>query len=57
MPKLISLFSGCGGFDLGFKKAGFKICYANDNERKLEETYNKNLKHKIIIQDIRKIDK
>ena len=57
MPKLISLFSGCGGFDLGFKKAGFKICFANDNERKLEETYNKNLKHKIIIQDIRKIDK
>ena len=22
-PRLISLFSGCGGMDLGFKKAGF----------------------------------
>ena len=46
MPKLISLFSGCGGFDLGFKKAGFKIVFANDNEKKLKETYEKNLKHK-----------
>lgn len=57
MPKLISLFSGCGGFDLGFKKAGFKICFANDNEKKLRETYEKNLKHKITIEDIRNIDK
>ena len=23
--KLISLFSGCGGLDLGFEKAGFEI--------------------------------
>ena len=24
--KVISLFSGCGGLDLGFEKAGFEIC-------------------------------
>ena len=42
MPKLISLFSGCGGFDLGFKKAGFKIVFSNDNEKKLEEAKIKN---------------
>ena len=29
-PRLISLFSGCGGMDLGFKKAGFDIVFAND---------------------------
>ena len=23
--KIISLFSGCGGLDLGFKKAGFEV--------------------------------
>lgn len=57
MPKLISLFSGCGGFDLGFKKAGFKIVFSNDNEKKLEETYLKNLKHPILIKDIRNINK
>lgn len=27
----ISLFSGAGGLDLGLKKAGFNIVYANDN--------------------------
>jgi len=29
-PCLISLFSGCGGMDLGFKQAGFNIVWAND---------------------------
>lgn len=55
--KVISLFSGCGGFDLGFKKAGYEIVYANDNDKNVKETYEKNLKHKIIIEDIRNIDK
>ena len=27
---LISLFSGCGGMDLGFKQCGFDILWAND---------------------------
>ena len=24
---VISLFSGCGGLDLGFERAGFKYCF------------------------------
>jgi len=46
---VISLFAGCGGFDLGFKKAGFEIIYANDNKKNIKETYEKNIKHKILI--------
>jgi DNA (cytosine-5)-methyltransferase 1 len=45
--KIISLFSGCGGLDLGFTKAGFELVYANDNDRIVWETFEKN--HKITI--------
>lgn len=45
--KVISLFSGCGGFDLGFKNAGFEIVYANDFDKAIWETYEKN--HKMLI--------
>jgi len=40
--KIISLFSGCGGLDLGFERAGFKIIFANDNDKDVIETYEKN---------------
>lgn len=43
---VISLFSGCGGLDYGFKNAGFQIIYANDIDAKVKETYEKNLGHK-----------
>lgn len=45
--KVVSLFSGCGGLDLGFARAGFKIMYANDNDPAVWETYEKNHKIKI----------
>ena len=31
-PRLVSLFSGCGGMDLGFEQAGYEIVWANDIE-------------------------
>ena len=40
--KIASLFSGCGGLDLGFTKAGFEMVYANDFDKVCWETFEKN---------------
>lgn len=42
-PKQIYLFSGCGGMDLGFKKAGFNIVWANDFDSDAQAIYSLNL--------------
>lgn len=42
-PRHISLFSGCGGLDLGFKKAGFKQVWANDFDADAQAVYSLNL--------------
>lgn len=42
-PTMISLFSGCGGLDLGFKLAGFECIWANDFDRDAQAIYRKNL--------------
>lgn len=53
--RLISLFSGAGGLDLGFKKAGYEIVVANEFDKTIWETYEKNHKSKLIKGDICKI--
>lgn len=57
LPKIISLFSGCGGLDYGFVSAGYELVFANDINPAVKETYEYNLKHSINIADIRSIDK
>ena len=52
---LISLFSGAGGMDLGFKQSGFNIIYANDFDIDAVETYKKNIGENIVLGDICKI--
>ncbi|MDE6314735.1 MAG: DNA cytosine methyltransferase [Lachnospiraceae bacterium] len=53
---VISLFAGAGGLDLGFEKAGFEIPYANEYDKTIWETYEKNhRKTKLIKGDIRQI--
>lgn len=55
---VISLFSGCGGLDLGFEQAGFDIPVANEFDKKIWETFKVNHpKTKLIEGDVRKITK
>ena len=39
---VISLFSGCGGLDLGFERAGFEIPVANEFDSTIWETFKTN---------------
>jgi len=59
--KIMSLFAGCGGMDLGFLMAehpelAYKIAWANDFEKPACETFKKNFKHNIICKDIWDVD-
>jgi DNA (cytosine-5)-methyltransferase 1 len=40
--KVVSLFTGAGGLDLGFKKAGFDIIWANEYDSTIWETFEHN---------------
>lgn len=53
--ELISLFSGAGGLDLGFEKAGFKVTAANEYDKTIWETYQKNHRAALLKGDIRNI--
>ena len=39
---VVSFFAGAGGLDLGFQKAGFNVIWANEYDKEIWETYEKN---------------
>lgn len=43
--KVVSLFTGCGGLDYGFEKAGFDVVWANEYDKTIWETFIKNFPH------------
>jgi DNA (cytosine-5)-methyltransferase 1 len=51
--KVVSFFAGAGGLDLGFEKAGFDVIWANEYDKEIWATYEKN--HKKTILDRRSI--
>ena len=55
-PLLISLFSGCGGMDLPFHKAGFKVVWAIDSNQYACKTFSRNIADVIINDSIENID-
>ena len=65
--KVASIFSGCGGSDLGivggfqflgknYEKLPFEIVFALDNDPKAVETYNRNFSYEAVVADIEKFD-
>ena len=40
--KVVSLFAGCGGLDLGFEKAGFEVVWSNEYDSTIHATYRLN---------------
>ncbi|MGO1653028.1 DNA cytosine methyltransferase [Senegalia sp. (in: firmicutes)] len=63
---VVSLFSGCGGMDLGFtggfevfnkkfEENPYKIIFANDIDKFACETYTENFDHKAVNEDLKKV--
>jgi len=54
--KIISLFSGAGGLDLGMIQAGNEVIWANDIDKDAVATYKENIGDHIVCDDIKNID-
>jgi len=54
--KVGGLFAGIGGIELGFKKAGFQISWANEIDKNACITYRANHKHRLFEKDLNDLD-
>ncbi len=55
-PKIVSIFSGCGGLDLGFHLEGYETVWANDFSEWACASFRNYFGDVIIQEDITKID-
>lgn len=57
LPKIVSLFSGAGGLDLGFSQAGFPIVFALDKSSDAIRTHQRNFPNTCAITvDLTQVD-
>jgi len=49
---VVSIFSGCGGLDLGFKELGFDLLYACDLDPCAVDCYGRNVHPKTFVRDV-----
>lgn len=49
--KVVSLFAGAGGLDLGFKKAGFNVIWANEFDKSIWDTFRYNFPGTHLVAD------
>lgn len=54
--EIVSLFSGAGGLDLGFKNAGYDIVFASDFNKNVKPTYDKNHDIEMRLENIENLD-
>lgn len=55
-PQVVSIFSGCGGLDLGFHLEGYETIWANDFAEWAVKSFEKNFGKVIHLKDITKIN-
>jgi DNA (cytosine-5)-methyltransferase 1 len=55
-PRVASMFSGCGGMDLGLKWAGFETVYANEIDHQASATFSTNLGIDVDTRSIEDVD-
>lgn len=56
-PVVASFFSGCGGLDLGFERAGFDVALASDQWEPAARTYRNNRPNvRFLEDDVRELD-
>lgn len=56
MPNIVSLFSGCGGLDLGFEQRGYNTIWANDFRHEACESFRNHFGDVILEGDIEQVD-
>ena len=54
-PRVLSLFCGAGGFDLGFIQGGFEIILGIDNNKRAVQTYSSNFSHPVLCKNIEEV--
>jgi DNA (cytosine-5)-methyltransferase 1 len=52
MRSVVSLFSGCGGLDLGFKEYAFDLTYACDIDPAALDCYARNIDRHVFLRDV-----